>query len=377
MADQGMPIEVKPEQAMREVASLAEKIARGTELFSKLRDEEVTIATTPKDEVWRQDKVTLHHYRPLAEKKVSTPVLIVYGLIGRYTMADLQEDRSLVRNLLNLGVDLYVVDWGSPSRADRWLTLDDYIDGYLAECVWFISQQHAIDKVSLLGICEGGVFTTCHAALHPDMVKTLVLTITPIDFHGDTVENRLGHGFINIWTRSLEPEDIDRLIEAYGNLPGEFMGSVFSMMTPMRTLMKYNLDMLEVMDDEKKFLNFLRMEKWIADRPHHPGEAAKQWLKELYQDNKLIKNAFTINGRQVNLRNITMPVLNVYAKDDHIIPPATSQALGAKVGTRDYTELALPGGHVGVFVGGKSQSLLGAGIAKWLAERQEANDPQE
>jgi polyhydroxyalkanoate synthase subunit PhaC len=370
MADQRTRIEVKPEEAIRDAASLAEKIARGTELFSRLRDEEVSIATTPKDEVWRQDKVTLHHYRPLAEKKVSTPVLIVYGLIGRYTMADLQEDRSLVRNLLNLGVDLYVVDWGNPSRAERWLTLDDYIDGYLAECVRFISQQHAIDNVSLLGICEGGVFTTCYAALHSDMVKALVLTITPIDFHGDTVESRLGHGFINVWTRSLTPEDIDRLIEAYGNLPGEFMGSVFSMMTPMRTLMKYNLDMLEVMDDEKKFLNFLRMEKWIADRPHHPGEAAKQWLKDLYQENKLIKNAFTISGRQVNLSNITMPVLNVFAKDDHIIPPATSQALGAQVGTRDYTELALPGGHVGVFVGGKSQALLGSGIAKWLAERQ-------
>ena len=164
----------------------------------------------------------------------------------------------------------------------------------------------------------------------------MVLTITPIDFHGDTVENRLGHGFINLWTRSLTPEDVDRLIEAYGNLPGEFMGSVFSQMTPMRTLMKYNLDLLEVVDDEKKFLNFLRMEKWIADRPHHPGEAAKQWLKDLYQDNKLINGTFTINGRPVNLGNITMPVLNVFAKDDHIIPPATSQALGAKVGTKDY-----------------------------------------
>jgi polyhydroxyalkanoate synthase len=130
------------------------------------------------------------------------------------------------------------------------------------------------------------------------------------------------------------------------------------------------------MDDEKKFLNFLRMEKWIADRPHHPGEAAKQWLKDLYQDNKLIRNTFTINGRQVNLRNITMPVLNVFAKDDHIIPPATSQALRAKVGTRDYTELALPGGHVGVFVGGKSQALLGSGIARWLAEK-ETNGAQE
>jgi polyhydroxyalkanoate synthase subunit PhaC len=360
----------KPDQAVSEAAALGQKLARGAELFSKLRDDEVAIATTPKDEVWRQDKVTLHHYRPPAEITVAPPVLIVYGLIGRYTMADLQEDRSLVRNLLKLGVDLYVVDWGNPTRADRWLTLDDYIDGYLGECVREIGRRHKAGKISLLGICEGGVFTTCYAALYPQTVKNMVLTITPIDFHGDTTENRLGHGFINLWTRSLAPEDIDRLIEAHGSLPGEFMGSVFSMMTPMRTLMKYNLDMLEVMDDEKKFLNFLRMEKWIADRPHHPGEAAKQWLKDLYQDNKLIKNEFTISGRAVDLSNITMPVLNVFAKDDHIIPPATSQALGGKVGTKDYSELALPGGHVGVFVGGKSQALLGAGIAKWLAERQ-------
>jgi polyhydroxyalkanoate synthase len=370
MSKPGAPVEIRPEQAVAAAAELGQKLARGAELFAKLRDDEVKIATTPKDEVWRQDKVTLHHYRALAPVKVAPPVLIAYGLIGRYTMADLQEDRSLVRNLLKLGVDLYVVDWGNPTRADRWLTLDDYIDGYLDECVREVARRHKVDKVNLLGICEGGVFTTCYAALHPDAVKNMVITITPIDFHADTEQDRLGHGFINLWTRSLAPEDIDRLIEAHGTLPGEFMGSVFSMMTPMRTLMKYNLDMLEVMDDEKKFLNFLRMEKWIADRPHHPGEAAKQWLKDLYQDNKLINNAFVINGRTVNLSDITMPVLNVFAKDDHIIPPATSQALGAKVGTKDYSELPLPGGHVGVFVGGKSQALLGSGIAEWLSERQ-------
>ena len=105
-----------------------------------------SIATTPKDEIWRQDKVTLHHYRPLTEPKVRMPVLIVYGLIGRYTMADLQEDRSLVRNLLNLGLDLYVVDWGNPSRADRWVTIDDYVDGYLAECVRVICERHDLDQ---------------------------------------------------------------------------------------------------------------------------------------------------------------------------------------------------------------------------------------
>ena len=76
------------------------------------------------------------------------------------------------------------------------------------------------------------------------------------------------------------------------------MGSVFSMMTPMRTMTKYNLDLLDALDDRKKFLNFLRMEKWIADRPDHPGEAAKQWLKDLYQDNKLVESAFELGGRR-------------------------------------------------------------------------------
>ena len=355
---------------MAEVAKLGQKLARGAELFATVRDEDVAIATTPKDEVWRQDKVKLFHYRPLGNVTISPPVLIAYGLIGRYTMADLQEDRSLVRNLIKLGVDLYVVDWGEPSRADRWLTIDDYVDGYLWECVREVSARSGGGPINLLGICEGGVFTLCFAALYQKLIKNLILTITPIDFHGDTVENKLGHGFINLWTRSLSSQDIDHLIDAYGNLPGEFMGSVFSMLSPMRTLTKYNLDMLDVVDDRNKFMNFLRMEKWLADRPHHPGEAAKQWLIELYQQNKLINNAFKLGGRLVDLGNVTMPTLNVFAKDDNIVPPATSQALGRKIGSKDYSELGLPGGHVGVFVGGKSQTLLAPGIADWLRQRQ-------
>ena len=64
-------------------------------------------------------------------------------------------------------------------------------------------------------------------------------------------------------------------------------------------------------------------------------------------------------------------MLNVYAKDDHIIPPATSRALGAKVGTSDYEELALPGGHVGVFVGGKSQTLFAPAVAAFVARHDD------
>ncbi|HTQ00970.1 MAG TPA: class III poly(R)-hydroxyalkanoic acid synthase subunit PhaC [Casimicrobiaceae bacterium] len=361
-------LQLDPAQTVHEFAELSGRLVRGTELLSSVKDEDVAVGTAPKKEVFREDKTVLYHYDAVAATTVATPVLVVYGLVGRYTMADLQEDRSLIRNLLAQGIDLYAVDWGNPTRADRWLTLDDYIEGYLASCVEHICKAHGVERINLLGICEGGVFTACYAALHPDRIKSLILTITPIDFHADR-GGRADHGFINLWTRSLGKEDVDRLIEANGNLPGELMSFVFSSMTPLASLTKYNLGMLDVMDDEKKLMNFLRMEKWLQDRPHHPGEAAKQWLKDLYQDNKLVKNEFVLAGRKVELPNLTMPVLNVYAENDHIIPPGTSRALAELVGTDDYTEIGLPGGHVGVFVSGKSQGVLGKGITDWLRER--------
>ena len=356
-------------QALAEFSDFNLKMARGQQMLQRIKDEHVEIATADKEVVFRQDKTTLYRYKPVTERTIAAPVLVAYGQVGRYTMTDLQEDRSMLRNLLALGVDVYAVDWGSPTRSDRWLTFEDYIDGYLNDCVEFICREHGRPSLSLLGICEGGIFSVCYAALYPQRVKNLILTITPIDFHQDQAEGRTNHGFINLWTRSLSEEDIDQLIEANGNLPGELMSHVFALMTPGATMSKYNLGLLDTFEDEKKLLNFLRMEKWLGDRPHHPGEAAKQLLVNLYKNNELIRGEFRLGNRKVDLAKVAMPVLNVYAKDDHIIPPKTTQALAGAVGSRDYTEIGLAGGHVGVFVSGKSQGLLGKGIFDWLGQR--------
>ncbi|MFQ8432082.1 class III poly(R)-hydroxyalkanoic acid synthase subunit PhaC [Amaricoccus sp. W119] len=360
----------RPDQTWREAMEFGARFARGAEALGRVRDADVDVGATPKTEAMRVEKVSLHHYAPLPGVEIRTgPVLIVYGLIGRYTMADLQEDRSLVRNLLARGVDLWVVDWGHPSRADQFLTIDSYVDWYLDDCVEHIREVAGIDSVSLLGICEGGTFSTIYAARHPEKVRNLILTITPIDFHADLDHGDPSHGFINLWTRSLDEDDIHKLIDAFGNLPGEIMASVFQLMTPVRTMTKYNLDLLDVVDDDKKLLNFLRMEKWLSDRPHHPGAAARQWLIDLYKENRLVGGDLMIGGEPVRLDRITMPVLNVYALQDHIVPPPCSTALGPLIGTEDYTELPLKGGHVGVYVSSKSQGIVGEKIFSWLSER--------
>src|SRR6476659_7128514 len=151
-------IQFDPMQLAQQFAACSQRLQQGSQLLRSVKDRDVQIATTPKTEVFRQDKTTLYRYEPIVKQTVPTPVLVVYGLIGRYTMADLQEDRSLIRNLLMKGVDLYAVDWGNPTRGDRWLTIDDYVDGYLDDCVEFICRKHGVDSINLLGICEGGVF---------------------------------------------------------------------------------------------------------------------------------------------------------------------------------------------------------------------------
>jgi polyhydroxyalkanoate synthase len=367
-----LPVHITPEAAMRELAELRRKLAQGAKRLGQFTEEDLAIATTPADEVYREDMVRLYKVQPTAAKSRGISVLIVYALVGRYQMIDLEVDRSFVRKLLAEGIDVYFVDWGTPTRAQRWLTIDDYVSGYLDNCVDVVCAREGIEKVNLMGICQGGVFSTCYAALFPKKVARLMLTVTPLDFHGDVDTPTRGSGYMNLWARALEPEDIDQLVDTMGNSPGPLVGFSFLMMNPVSNLTKYSIDLLDILDDDKKLLGFLRMERWISDRPNNPGEVVRQWFKDLYQGNKLINSELVLGGRTVNLKRITMPVLNIYAEGDVVIPNSCSQGMQGRFGTKDYTELGVPGGHIGTFVGGKAQKILAPSIVKWLTTKKHA-----
>jgi len=362
-------IAITPATLATELQAASDKLARGLRRLADVSEEDLAIATVPRYEVWREDMVRLYQCKPVVDKPRATPILIVYALVGRFQMIDLEAERSLVRKLLGEGFDVYFVDWGLPARAQRWLTIDDYVSGYLDKCVDAIRARSGQNDINVLGICQGGVFTACYAALFPDKVRNLALTVTPIDFHGDIEDPQAGSGYMNQWTRALTSEDIDDLVDAYGAAPGSMVGFAFLMMNPVSNLTKYTIDLIDVMADDAKLLNFLRMERWIADRPDHPGEVLRQWFKDLYQENKLIRNELVLGNRRVDLREITMPVLNIYATGDTIIPVSCSKGVGEHFGTRDYSELAVPGGHIGTFVGGKAQKILAPALADWFKLR--------
>ena len=352
-----MPFQIKPDEALKEVQEVGEKLAKGFKTLSELGD--IEVGCTPKEAIHHEDKVTLYHFIPFAEVKNKTPLLVIYALVNRPYMADLQMDRSMIRGLMQGGEDVYLIDWGYPDGGDRFLTLDDYINGYIDTCVDVLRKRHGVEAVNILGICQGGAFSLCYASLHPRKVRNLVTTVTPVDFH--TEKDMLSH-----WVRNV---DIDLVIDTMGNVPGEMLNFTFLSLMPFRLSGQKYLDMINTLDDPTAAKNFMRMEKWIFDSPDQAGEAYRQFIKDFYQGNKLIKGEVMLGDKQVKLSNVNMPVLNIFASADHLVPPASSRALERFVGTKDYTALEFPGGHIGIYVSGKAQKMIPPAVCDWLAKR--------
>lgn len=352
------PIDLTPEKLSREMAEYSQKLGKG--LGNLLNCSEIGTGVSAKETVYTEDKLKLYHYAPIeGVAQAPVPLLIVYALVNRPYMTDIQENRSTIKNLLAAGQDVYLVDWGYPDSADSYLTLDDYINGYIDRCVDVIRTRHGLERINLLGICQGGTFSLCYTSLHQEKVDNLITMVTPVDFK--TPDNML-----SAWVQHL---DVDLVVDTQGNIPGDFLNWTFLSLKPFSLTAQKYTNVVDMLEDEEKLKNFLRMEKWIFDSPDQAGEAFRQFIKEFYQQNGLIKGEVRLGDQQVDLKKITCPVLNIYGEQDHLVPPDASRALKGRTGTNDYKEVAFPGGHIGIYVSGKAQKLVPPAIAEWLGER--------
>lgn len=353
----GTPIDISPVALGQEVVRLQAKLAASTQTLRRIGP--IDYGATRKEEVWRDGKVVLYRYRGERAPTAKIPLVICYALVNRPYMVDLQADKSLVRGMLERGEDIYILDWGYPDRSDRYLELEDYIQRFLGGAIDHVRQAHRLDAVNVLGICQGGTFALCYAALNPDKVRNLITMVTPVDFH--TPDNMLSH-----WTREL---DVDLFVDTLGNVPADLMNWCYLTLKPWRLFVQKYVGMVDLLDDAKAMEDFLRMEKWIFDSPDQAGEAFRQYIKQFYQGNGFVKGGIRIGERTVDLKNITMPVLNIYAEQDHLVPPDASRPLGGLIGTRDYTELSFKGGHIGIYVSSRAQREVPSAIHDWLARR--------
>ncbi len=333
---------------------------RAAAAVARATDAETAIGATRSDVALRRGKLSLRRYRARAAPAGGPALLIVHGRVGRASVTDLAPDRSLVGDLLDRGADVWTIHWGTPSRADRFRSFADHVLDDLAACVGAVARGTGRPP-ALLGVCEGGIFALCLAALAPRAVSGVAAAVTPVDFHADP------DALLTRWICAFAPEDLARLIDVFGHLPGGMMGAIFQAMTPARTTAKYTHDLLDVAEDPDALRRFLRMERWLADRPDHPGEAAKTLLIDLYHANALARGALELDGRRVDLGAIRAPVLSALGLRDHIVPPACARALGGLLDSAlRHDALEFDAGHVGVFAARRAGRRFSAAVGDWL-----------
>jgi polyhydroxyalkanoate synthase len=327
-----------------------------------LTRDDAPIGTTSKEAVWTWRKVTLWRYR--SENRIHPiPVLLVFALINRPTIFDLRRGHSFVEFLLDEGFDVLLLDWGEPDDEDADQGVEFYACDVLPAAIRETRRATGADEISLLGWCIGGTLVAMHAALEPDTpVRNLICLTTPID----TTES--------LYARWLSPEhlDPDDVTGSWPSIPGATIDGANKMMKPVANYwLTYRKLWNDVQVGTARREAYQSMAKWVSDNPQWPGRAFSEWIRWMYQENRLAKGTLRIRGERVDLHDIEQNLLVVTAGADHIAPRSNSMPLVHLPRSADITHFDRAGGHIGLMAGSKARNEIWPDIADWLRERSD------
>ncbi len=343
-------------RSLEMAAEVVDKSDAGADALATLLTADV--GHTESEVVYEENKLELHHYEP-AEKRHETPIFIVYALVNRPYILDLQPDKSVIRHLLDSGFDVYMIRWGDPSILDQSLTLEDYVDRYIKNSADVVRAREDVDDLHVLGYCMGGTMALMYDILHDEDVRTLSLMATPYVFEGTG-------GILEHWASYFDP---DTVVDALGNLPADFLAVSFSMMDPIDQYISKYVRLYENVENEAFVENFARMEQWIWDGVDVVGEAYREFISDIYQDNQLVEGEYTLGDQPIDLSDIDVPVQQIVGEYDHIVPPESSRPINDHVSSEDQRLIEFPAGHIGISVSSSAHDRLWPDVTDWLAAR--------
>jgi polyhydroxyalkanoate synthase len=345
-------------QVGREATRTVERTRRSIDVLLGRQDPEVGL--TPKDTIYKKGTMKLYRFRPQTDDVYRVPIVFVMSLVSKYYILDLAPGQSFVEYLLKQGFDVYMIDWGYPRAEDHTLRLDDYVLDMMPRCFEVVRKTTGEDDLTVLGYCMGGDFGLMYAGAFPeDPVKNLICVAAPVDFEG--------MGLLKQWS-DQQWFDVDRLVDTYGNIPAELILRSLEMLRPLERPLSY-LRLWDNLWDEQYVYNWRIRYKWAQDQIPFPGEAYRQFTKELMWGNKLIKGELKLGDRTVDLKRIKSAVLNAIAEFDHISPYESTKPLLDAVGSEDKQELHVRGGHVSLIAGASAIMRMWPTVNEWLGVR--------
>lgn len=360
MADSGKAsgsVQSLRERLRGEVERTVQRGLKGLELLNAAP---ATVGQTPKTLLHRRGTLSLYHYHATASEIYRVPILLVMATTNRGYIFDLAPGQSLIGFLLDKGYDVYMMDWNPPLPHERDLKLEDYAQDFIPDCIRRVQADSGEHDVSLVGYCMGGLLSAIYASLNVGgPLKNLVCFTTPVDFHQ-----------MEIW-RTWAGEDVsklERLVDSSGIVQPDLVISIFEMLRPASGVAGQVRLWDNLWNDD--FVKAYRMmDRWAAETLPLSGAYFRQCVEEFFRKNSLMDASLRVGGRQVDLRNIDVPLLHVIAANDHIVPKACAQPLVAMARSEDKQEVELPGGHVSLIAGPNAVKRMWPQLDHWLQTR--------
>ena len=276
------------------------------------------------------------------------PVLFIPAPVSRYFILDLMPGRSFAGYVAAAGFDVYIADFGVPTREDRFCDLAYYVDGLIRRSVRAIRRTSGAAEVGIVGYCLGGMLALLYSALNPASVSRLALLTTMVD--GDVeggiawIAHRMG--------LAGESYEQPRLVSAIE------VKSWFEMLAPgSNSLIGRVSNLWDRLDDSPERLRDVRtMASWVDDVVPAPGRLLAEMHRQFGPGrNGLMKGEATVGSRKVDIGKVSMPVLSVSAARDTISPPEGVDAIRSIVPQAEIVRLR--GGHVGIVAGRAAAGL--------------------
>ncbi|MEN6623150.1 MAG: alpha/beta fold hydrolase [Smithella sp.] len=210
----------------------------------------------------------------------------------------------------------------------------------------------------MFGYCTGGIIALMFTSFYPGLVNSLSLLATPVDFSKPDMRILLVKYF-----------DVEFFRRLFKNIPGEFINAIGAVLLNYH-IPRFSLqrEFVREMMSREVIMDYWRRLRWLVETPAVPGKAYEEFIQGCYRENALIKNTFRIDGHQVDLSRIDVPVLNIMAQYDHIVPVDSVKALQEAVSSTHYEEILFPSSHVGLSVSKKAHDELWPRVTEWIDE---------
>jgi polyhydroxyalkanoate synthase len=230
-----------------------------------------------------------------------------------------------------------VVSWVNPGEELASKTFDDYmVEGPLA-ALDAVEKATGEREANVIGYCLGGTLLAATLAWmqarKDDRIKSATFFTTMVDFEEA--------GELSVFIDEEQLASLEEKMSEKGYLEGRDMAMTFNMLRANDLIWSFVVNNYLLGKDPFPF----DLLYWNSDSTRMPAAMHSFYLRQMYQENRLVSADIKLLGTKIDLTRIKIPVYILSTREDHIAPwRSTYAATQLYKGSREFVLSA--SGHI-------------------------------